>query len=631
MYETETNTKTEPISDIPLQVANAFRELNGKILSRTLIPWGEHCTECGWPTCYSTCELYAPREDLKCRRFVDGMVRVDCDGSVNGYLLKVTFKRWGKLWARGNFRLFSSVHAGQVERRDHQIGTALQRLPLSKGVKRSAAIKRYSFKKRLASRGVKNGHPPTSFLCECYNPHSETVSLSLTIRSLHPAQPIAFPDLVQLLPGFKHARELKESKIPFQSLFEVPPGFHRVRVPFEEISRVVDASAPFGIDIIPNQVFEGLTLYFGAMDFVTEPEPKATKANKTNKIKCVIWDLDNTVWDGILVEDGPEKLRLRPAIAEVIRTLDQRGILNSIASKNNHDDAMRAIKSFGLQDYFLHPHISWQPKSESIKAIAKSLNIGLDTFLFVDDSQFELQEVQAACSNVRVMDATRYQEILEMEECNVPVTAESAARRKLYQVETGRQAVAESFGEDYRAFLRDCRIKLTISQLNEENLERVHELTTRTNQMNFSGNRYDRDVLRKIIAAPHLVTYVLACEDRFGSYGVIGFSVVDRREPRMIDLMFSCRVQSKRVEHAFLAFLIREYFNKTENDFFVSYRKTEKNAPSGQVFWDLGMRQIGNTDGVLLLSFPRNQVPPDDGIIQIESDSSRKGAGPNWK
>ena len=132
MYETETNIKTEPISDIPLQVANAFRELNGRILSRTLIPWGEHCTECGWPTCYSTCELYAPREDLKCRRFVDGMVRVDCDGSVNGYLLKVSFKRWGKLWARGNFRLFSPRHADRVERRDYRIGTALQRLPLPK-------------------------------------------------------------------------------------------------------------------------------------------------------------------------------------------------------------------------------------------------------------------------------------------------------------------------------------------------------------------------------------------------------------------------------------------------------------------------------------------------------------------
>jgi FkbH-like protein len=218
-----------------------------------------------------------------------------------------------------------------------------------------------------------------------------------------------------------------------------------------------------------------------------------------------------------------------------------------------------------------------------------------------------------------VLDAARYQELPDLEECQVTVTAESHSRRKLYQVETSRQAVAESFGDDYLSFLRQCEIQLRISRLSDDNLERVHELTTRTNQMNFSGNRYDRDVLRKVIGTPYLDTYVIACEDRFGSYGVIGFSVVDQREPRMIDLMFSCRIQSKRVEHAFLAFIIRKYFKESEKDFLASYRKTEKNAPSGRVFADLGMQEIENVDGVSLLSFSRNQVPPDDGIIQIES------------
>jgi len=615
MYETETNIKTASLSEIPLEVGDAFRDLNGKILSRTLISWGEHCTECGWPTCYSTCELYAPREDLKCRRFVDGMVRVDCDGSVNGYLLKVSFKRWGKLWARGNFRVFSPTDAARIERRDYRIGTTLQRLPLPEGVKRTAALKRYAFKKRLASRGTDHRPSPMSFLLECYNPSSEAVRLSVTIRTLYRERPVRFPNLVQLAPGFRSARELKESKIPFQSLIEVPPGFHRARIPFDEIAPVIDASAPFAIDITPNEAPEGVTLYFGAMDFVAELEPKT---KKTKKIKCVIWDLDNTIWDGILVEDGVDKLRLRPGIVELIRALDQRGILHSVASKNSHDDAMRAIKGFGLEDYFLHPQISWQPKSESVKAIAKALNIGIDTFLFVDDSEFERQEVQTACPGVRVLDAVRHQELPDMEECSVPVTAESASRRKLYQVETSRQAVAEKFGDDYLSFLRHCQMKLKISRLSEESLERVHELATRTNQMNFSGNRYGRDVLRKIIATPYLDTFVLACEDVFGSYGVVGFSIVDRREPRMTDLMFSCRVQSKRVEHAFLSFVIRKYSSESEKDFLASYRKTEKNVPSGQVFTDLGMQEIGNTDGVLLLRFPRSQEPPDDGIVSIE-------------
>src|SRR5271155_1018481 len=129
MYETEINHKIESISAIPPEVAKRFAEVKPSITSRSLIQWGEHCTECGWPTCYSTCELYEAREDLKCRRFVEGMVRIDCPGSVNGYLLKVSFKRWGKLWARGNFQLFTRERADRNESRDYRIGTTLQHLP----------------------------------------------------------------------------------------------------------------------------------------------------------------------------------------------------------------------------------------------------------------------------------------------------------------------------------------------------------------------------------------------------------------------------------------------------------------------------------------------------------------------
>jgi FkbH-like protein len=153
--------------------------------------------------------------------------------------------------------------------------------------------------------------------------------------------------------------------------------------------------------------------------------------------------------------------------------------------------------------------------------------------------------------------------------------------------------------------------------MTEDNLERVHELTQRTNQMNFSGNRYDRDVLRNLLSSPHLDTFVLSCEDRFGSYGVIGFSIVDRREPRMTDLMFSCRIQSKRVEHAFLAWMMRKYIIETRKDFFANYRKTPRNAPSGQVFADMSMEETGTSDGVLSLRFPKGREVPDDGVISI--------------
>ncbi len=591
MYETEANHRTAPSSEIPSEVLSAFGELDGKVLARTLLPWSEHCTECVWPTCYSTCDLYAPREDLRCRRFIDGMVRINCPGSLNSYLLKVRFKRWGKLWAPGNLRLRSIAKAARLERRDYRIATTLHQLPLPPSLKRAVTCKRYNFKKRMAQRGASEGAAPSSFLLECYNPQDQVIPFSLTIRSLQ-----------------------MESKIPFQKLIHLMPGFQRVRIAVEEISRLLDLRSPFSMEMIPNNVPDGTTLYFGMMDFVREVE---VRTEKRKKVKCVVWDLDNTLWDGILVEDGPAKLRLKPGVAEIIKELDRRGILHSIVSKNNRAETLDVLKTFQLDEYFLCPQISWQPKSEGIKAIAHALNIGMDTLLFVDDSDFERQQVAATCPEVRLVPAEQYLTLPGMEECQVPATVEAAARRKMYQVETARQAVAESFGQDYLSFLKHCDMRLNIRSLTPENLDRVHELTQRTNQMNFSGNRYDREVLKRILDTPDLDTYVLDCQDRFGIYGVVGFSIVDRGEPRMTDLMFSCRIQSKRVEHAFLAFLIRKYIAESDKDFLADYRKTPRNTPSGQVFADLGMQEIGTSDGVTSLVFMKERTLPDDGIVHI--------------
>ena len=185
----------------------------------------------------------------------------------------------------------------------------------------------------------------------------------------------------------------------------------------------------------------------------------------------------------------------------------------------------------------------------------------------------------------------------------------------MYQVEGKRQVMAQGFGTDYLAFLRHCQIRLMIQPMTEENLERVHELTQRTNQMNFSGNRYNRDTLKRILASPHFETYVLSCEDRFGSYGIAGFGIVDSREPRLTDLMFSCRIQSKRVEHAFLGHIIQKYISG--RDFLANYRKTPRNAPAGKVFAELGMDEVGVADGITSLVFPAGRMIPDDGVITI--------------
>jgi FkbH-like protein len=608
MYETEINRKKGSLLELPAEVAARFGELKGTLVERSVLPWSEHCTECVWPTCYSTCELYSPRADGRCQRFADGMVRVDCPDAVNRYLIKIRFKQWGKLWTPGGIRLRSLADAENLERRDYRIGAALnQFIPLS-SLRNFATQKRYSFKKRMANRVHSSVSLPTTFVVECYNPSPEPVRLSLTMRSVD-----------------------GNVKVPFQRLLKIDPGFHRSRVSYGEITKFLDLASPFTVDLVPNEDHE-TTLYFGLMDFVREaaranesPNPDQSsdkrgdedKEKSPKKIKCVVWDLDNTLWDGILVEDGAAKLRLKPGILDLIRRLDERGILHSIASKNNREEVLAVLKNFGIEEYFLAPQISWLPKSEAIQAIATQLNIGIDTLLFVDDSEFELQEVKTVYPEVWTLDARKCMGIAEMEACRVPVTDESRERRRMYQVEEQRQTIAGNFADDYMAFLRHCEIRLNIHPMTEVNLPRVHELTQRTNQMNFSGNRYEKSMLQQILDDPHLDTYVLEVEDRFGSYGVVGFSVVDDREPRMIDLMFSCRVQSKRVEHAFLAYILRKYIALTGKDFCANYRKTSRNAPSGKVFADMQLDEAGTVDGVTQLVFPHDREILDDGVLDV--------------
>lgn len=599
MYETEVNQRLEAADQIPKEALQAFSGSRDTVSMRSVLPWAEHCTECVWPTCYSSCELYEARPDGRCRRFVDGMVRIDSSNALNGYLLKIRFKRWAKLWTVGNINLHSVGEANRIEKRDYRIGSTIQTLVLPTSLRSFASSKRYSLKKRNAQSSRPSDDKPSSFMLECYNPGEKPIRVSLTVRSQSPAQ-----------------------QFPYQTLLEVRPGFNRIRTPFQEINAVVPLEQPFHIDLIPNDVADGATLYFGLIDFVQEAAPPSETSDKMTKVKGVIWDLDNTLWDGILIEDGPSNLRLKPGMREVIEALDHRGILQSVASKNNLPDAMEILNSWNLAQYFIFPQVSWQPKSESIATIIHKMNIGPDTVAFIDDSPFELEQVRASIPEVRVIRAEEYQNLLARPEFTVPVTEESASRRKMYQVEESRQEIQKGFGEDYRAFLKHCDIRVGLQTMTKQNLERVYELAQRTNQMNFSGNRYDRLRLSEILETPFLDTYVIQCEDKFGSYGVVGFAIIDKREPRLTDLMFSCRIQAKRVEHAFLGHVVAKHTSPEHPTFYANYRKTPRNEPSGKVFSDMGFSETEVVDGVTKLKIIKDRLSSDDHIIHVFDQSS---------
>jgi FkbH-like protein len=271
-------------------------------------------------------------------------------------------------------------------------------------------------------------------------------------------------------------------------------------------------------------------------------------AAKPGSVKCLVWDLDHTVWDGILLEDA--EVRLKPEIPGVLAELDGRGILHSIASRNDHDLAMAKLEELGLADYFLYPKINWGTKSASIAAIAQDLNLAIDALAFVDDQPFEREEVAFTHPKVLCFDAALAPELPARPELTPRfITEDSRMRRRMYQADIDRNRAEEAFAGAADEFLATLGMVFTIAPCRAEDLKRAEELTVRTHQLNTTGYTYSYEELDALSRSPEHLLLVCSLTDKYGSYGKIGLTLVERGpEVWTIKLLLmSCRVMSKGV------------------------------------------------------------------------------------
>lgn len=296
------------------------------------------------------------------------------------------------------------------------------------------------------------------------------------------------------------------------------------------------------------------------------------------RIKCLVWDLDNTLWDGVLLES--ETLPpLRPHVREVIEALDQRGILQSLASKNETEPVMAALAAHGLDQYFLYPKISWNAKSESIAKIAEQLNIGIDTFAFIDDQPFERDEVLSIHPSVRTFTEAQVESLLALEDfAPLHLTKDSKNRREMYQKEEQRTKAQDDFKGPQDAFLRTLGLALKLKPASEEDLHRAEELTVRTNQLNTTGVTYSAEQLRELLASDKHQVIVAELEDQYGSYGAIGLLLISE-QPGLwcVDLfLMSCRVMSRGVGGVILT-AMRMHCRNRQIKLAAQFRETDRN------------------------------------------------------
>lgn len=275
-------------------------------------------------------------------------------------------------------------------------------------------------------------------------------------------------------------------------------------------------------------------------------------------IKCVVWDLDNTLWNGVLLED--DCVSLPASILGIIKTLDSRGILQSLASRNEETKAMMKLQELGLHEYFLYPQINWNSKVASIQAIARSLNIGLDAIAFIDDQPFELEEVNFSLPEVLCIDAADLTHLLGRSEMNPRfMTEDSKLRRLVYLNDIKRKQAEEEFVGPQEAFLATLGMTFTIAAAKEADLQRAEELTVRTNQLNTTGYTYAYDELNQFRQSENHKLLIVSLEDKYGSYGKIGLVLLECQAQMWVIklLLMSCRVMSRGVGTVLLNYIMR--------------------------------------------------------------------------
>jgi FkbH-like protein len=358
--------------------------------------------------------------------------------------------------------------------------------------------------------------------------------------------------------------------------------------------------------------------------------------------KCVVVDLDNTLWGGILGEDGPEGVAIGsgyPGVAYrefqlYLKSLLDRGFVLAINSKNNPSDAVSFIEGspdmvLRMEDFAAH-RINWRDKVSNMRELADELNLGLDAMIFVDDSAVECDLVRAMLPMVQV---ERFPveplEILPFIASvrnleRLSVTEEDRKRGAAYRANAQREVLRRE-APDLASFIRSLDINLAIRENDRDAIPRISQLTQRTNQFNLTTHRYDVDDVERFFREGW--AYTMRMDDRFTDYGIIGLIIAmpEGENGAVIDtFLLSCRAFGRKVEDAFLRHVLRDLHGRGRTFVDASWIRTAKNEMTRDIFPSHGFEVI--EEGEDRRSFRKRltatDAHPDDELYGLEAIGS---------
>jgi FkbH-like protein len=330
--------------------------------------------------------------------------------------------------------------------------------------------------------------------------------------------------------------------------------------------------------------------------------------------KCVVLDCDNTLWGGVVGEDGVGGIELGSAFPgsgflgfqKVLKSLKERGVLLAVASKNNPQEVDDVFTQH--DDMVLKPEdiavwrVNWNPKSQSLREIAAELNIGVDALVMIDDSDYELAEIAAGAPEVvrlQVPEETALlPDLLASSGLfrNMKVSAEDLARTDMIRQEAGRKQAAATMTRE--EFLASLELVIDFVEVGDEHVGRVAQLTNKTNQFNLTTIRRSEAEIRALLADDAYLVRAIRVGDKFGDYGLVGVAILHAlgdggREWELDTLLMSCRVLGRGIETAFLATLAAEAAKHGAEEIVGRYVPTQKNPLVAELYPEHGFTAVG--------------------------------------
>ncbi|KRB41980.1 HAD family hydrolase [Phenylobacterium sp. Root700] len=335
--------------------------------------------------------------------------------------------------------------------------------------------------------------------------------------------------------------------------------------------------------------------------------------------KVLVLDLDNTLWGGTIGEDGMTGIALsdeHPGVfhkdlQRAILDVARRGVILAIASKNNLDDAMQVLNEHPdmllRREHFAAMRVNWDAKSTNLASMAAELNLGLESFVFLDDNPVERDAVRRSLPEVIVpelgRDPSTYAGVLRdlpaLE--RLQTSAEDAERTRYYVEQRARREV-ETSAESVEDFLASLEVQAEITPIDAMSLGRAAQLTQKTNQLNLTTRRFSEAQLAERLATPGWNGYVLRASDRFGDNGIVGVALTHSGDEicEVDALLLSCRVIGRQIETAFLSFLAATARAGGQTTLRGWYIPTAKNAPARGIYEQAGFTRLEARDGAEL-------------------------------